>query len=44
MRGVAIVEATELSEFTNYAHILSSVYNHDVAALVPSWQQRVLLS
>ncbi len=38
------VEATELSEFTNYAHILRSVYNHDVATLVPSWQQCVLLS
>ncbi len=40
MRGIAIVEATELSEFTNYAHILRSVYNHDVAiSLVPSWQR-----
>ncbi len=29
MRGIAIVEATELSKFTNYAHILRSVYNHD---------------
>ncbi len=25
MRGIAIVEATELSEFTNYAHILMSM-------------------
>ncbi len=34
------VEATGLSEFTNYVHILRSVpHNHDVATLVPSWQQ-----
>ncbi len=44
MMGIAIVEATELSEFTSYAHILRIIYNHDVATPVPSWQQCVLLS
>ncbi len=34
---IIFVEATE---FTNYMHILRSVpHKHDVATLVPSWQQ-----
>ncbi len=35
---IIFVEATGLSEFTNYVHILRSVpHNHDVTTLVPSW-------
>ncbi len=37
---IIFVEATGLSEFTNYVHILRSVpHNHDVVTLVRSWQQ-----
>ncbi len=37
---IIFVEATGLSEFPNYVHILRSVpHNHDVATLARSWQQ-----